>query len=69
MNKSEFDNRLPSFNKQITSNKTKHLAVQKKLNSVVTKDYIFIFSSSGEFILQIMMYFKTHLFINQHLIY
>ena len=69
MNKSEFDNRLPSFNKQITSNKTKHLTVQKKLNSLITKDYIFIFSFAGEFILQLMMDFKTHLFINQPLIH
>ena len=26
---------------QITSNKTKHLEVQKKLNSLITKDYNF----------------------------
>ena len=26
---------------QITSNKTKHLEVQKKLNSLITKDYSF----------------------------
>ena len=35
------DNKRTSFNKRITSNKTKHLEVQKKLNSLITKDYNF----------------------------
>ena len=39
--KTDFDNELKNFNKQITSNKTKLLEVQKKLNSLITKDYIF----------------------------
>ena len=39
MNKPEFDNKVTSFNRRITSNKTKHLAVQKKLDSLITKDY------------------------------
>ena len=39
--KTDFDNELTSFNKQITSNKTKHLNVQKKLDSLITKDYNF----------------------------
>ena len=39
--KTEFDNKLTSFNKRITSNKTKHLEVQKKLDSLITKDYGF----------------------------
>ena len=30
------------FNKRITSNKTKHLEVQKKLNCPITKDYKFL---------------------------
>ena len=30
MNKTDFDNKLTSFNKGVTSNKTKHLEVQKK---------------------------------------
>ena len=30
--------KVTSFNKRITSNKTKHLEVQKKLNSLITKD-------------------------------
>ena len=38
VNKTGFDNKLASFNRQITSNKTKHLEVQKKLNSLKTKD-------------------------------
>ena len=41
VNKTDFDNKLTSFNRQITSNKTKHLEVQKKLNSLITKDYNF----------------------------
>ena len=39
--KTDFDNKLTSFNRTITSNKTKHLEVQKKLNSLITKDYKF----------------------------
>ena len=41
MTKTDFDNKLTIFNRQITSNKAKHLEVQKKLNSPITKDYIF----------------------------
>ena len=41
MNKTDFDNKLTSFNRQIASNKTKNLQVQKKLNSLITKDYNF----------------------------
>ena len=41
VSKTDFDNKLTSFNKRITSNKTKHLKVQKKLNSLITKDYNF----------------------------
>ena len=37
VNKTDFDNKLTSFNRQITSNKTKHLEAQKKLNSLITK--------------------------------
>ena len=44
VNKSDFDNKLTSFNKRITSHKTKHLQVQKKLNSLITKDYSFFLS-------------------------
>ena len=36
--KTDFDNKLTGYNKQITSNQTKHLEVQKKLNSLITKD-------------------------------
>ena len=41
MNKTDFDNNLISLNRKITSNKTKYLEVQKKLNSLITKDYNF----------------------------
>ena len=43
MTKTEFDNKLTSFNKQSTSNKTRHLEVEKKLTSLITKDYNFFF--------------------------
>ena len=38
---SEVENKLTSFNRPTTSNKTKHLEVKKKLNSLITKDHIF----------------------------
>ena len=37
VNKTDFDNKLTSFNTQITSKITRHLEVQKKLNSLITK--------------------------------
>ena len=40
-NKTDFDNKLTSFNKQIISNKIKHLEVQKEVNSLITNDYSF----------------------------
>ena len=39
--KSDFDNKLTSFNRKITSIKTKYLEVQKKLNNLITKYYNF----------------------------
>ena len=39
VNKTDFDNKLASFNKRISSNKTNSLEAQKKLNSLITKDY------------------------------
>ena len=41
MTKTKFDNKLTSFKKRITSDKTKHLKVEKKLESLTTKDYNF----------------------------
>ena len=41
MIKTDFDNKLTSFNRKITSNKTKNLEFQKTLNSLITKDYNF----------------------------
>ena len=38
ISKTDFDNKIISFNKRIASSKTKHLEVQKKLNSLITKD-------------------------------
>ena len=39
MNKIDFENEVTSFNKHIASNKTKHLELQKKLNSLIIKVY------------------------------
>ena len=39
--KTYFDNKITNFNKRITSNKTKQLEVQAKLNSLIRKDYNF----------------------------
>ena len=39
--KTDFHKKLTSFNRKITSNKTKYLEVQKKLNSLITSDYNF----------------------------
>ena len=39
--KTDFDKKLTSFNRKITSNKTKYLEVQKKLYSLITNDYNF----------------------------
>ena len=66
MNKTDFDNKLTRLNKRMTSNKAKHLEVQKKLNSLMTKNYNFFFGR---------IYFTSNdksqntLFINQHLIH
>ena len=38
MAKTDFDNKLTTFNRQITSSKTKHLEVQKKLDSLIKND-------------------------------
>ena len=64
--KTDFDNKLTSFNRRIASNKPKYLEVQNKLNSLITKDF-FKICSYVEFILQVMMDLKTCLIINQHL--
>ena len=48
MNKTDFDNKLTSFNRRITSNKT-NLDVPKNIHCLITKHYIF---SYVEFILQ-----------------
>ena len=50
--KTDFDKKLASFNRKITSNKTKFLEVQKKLNSVITNNFNFFldrmyFTSNG----------------------
>ena len=64
MSKTYFNNKLISYNRKITSNKTKYLKVQKKLHSLITKEYKFF---QAGFILQVMINLKTRLFIIQHL--
>ena len=41
MNKTDFKNKPISFNRKITSNITKYLKGQKKVNSITTKTYTF----------------------------
>ena len=41
MTKTDFDKKLTNFHGKITSNKTKYIEVQKKLNSLITSDYNF----------------------------
>ena len=41
MRKSDFDNKLISINRKITSNKTKYLEIKEKLNSLIIKNYKF----------------------------
>ena len=41
VSKTDFNNQLISFNRTITSNKTKYLEVQKHLNSLTTNDFNF----------------------------
>ena len=64
VSKTDFDNKLTRFNRKITSNNTKYLQVQKKLNSLIRKDYNFFL---GRIYLAIMMDLETRFFINQHL--
>ena len=58
--KTDFDNKITSYNRRITSNNTKYSEVQKKLDSLMTNDYNFYLGR---------MYFasndESH---NQHLI-
>ena len=66
--KTGFDNKLISFNKKISSNKTKYLEVQKKLI------IIFIIINDYNFFLDKMYFtsndvFQNTLVINQHLIH
>ena len=42
VSKNVFDNKLISFNRKLTSNKTKYLEILKKLNCLTTKDYNFL---------------------------
>ena len=63
--KTDFDNKITSFSKQITANKAKHLEFQKKLNSIIASEYNFFL---GRTYLASNVDLKTSLFINQYLI-
>ena len=41
LKQADVDHKLTGFNRLITLNKTKHLEVQKKLNSIITNNYNF----------------------------
>ena len=63
--KTDFDKKLTSFNRKITSNKTKYLEVQKKLNGLITKEYNFFlgriyFTSNDEGSQNTFAYQPTH---------
>ena len=66
MIKTGIHNKLTNFGKEIAWNKTKHLKVQKKLGSLITKDYIlslgriYFISNDGS---------QNILFINQYLMW
>ena len=42
--KTEFDNKITSFNKRVFTNKTTYLKVEKKLVRLITKDYNFSYA-------------------------
>ena len=46
MTKTEFDAKLSSFNRKITSNKTKHLLVENELNKLKTFDSSYFIGKS-----------------------
>ena len=77
LSKSDFDNKLISFNRKITSNKTKYLEFHKMLNTLIRKDdnifsgRINFTSNDGPqnlFVYQPIFlnqhFLSTHLFIN-----
>ena len=66
VSKTDFHNKLMSFNRKIASNKTKYLEVLKKLNSLTTKDYNY-FSGRRHFTSNDGS--QKNLFINQHSIH
>ena len=59
LTKIDFYKKLTIFNRKITSNKTKYLEVQRKLNSLITNDYNFVYV---ECILQLLVDLKTCFF-------
>ena len=52
MKKNDFDNKLKSFNRWISSNKTKNLKAQNNLTSLITNDYKFFL---GRIYFKVMM--------------
>ena len=64
VDKTSFDNKLTSFNRRITSNKTKHLEVQKKLNSLMTKDHNFFF---GRILFHKQLWISNHICLSTKL--
>ena len=64
MSKTDFDNKLASSNRKISSNKTKYLEVQNKLDNLVTKDFFFflgkIYFTSNDGSQNALVYQLTH---------
>ena len=57
--KTDFDNKLIGFNRKITPNKPKYLEVQKKLDSLITKDCNLFWDIN---------YFKSN-YVSQHMFF
>ena len=62
--KTDLDKKLTSFNRKTTSNKVKCFELQKKLKSLITKNFFF----QVDFYLKVMMDLNAYVFINQNFI-
>ena len=65
VNKTDFDNKLLSFNNRINSSKTKHVLIENELNELSKK--VKLLSTKDYRFLQAIMDYKLCLFINQQI--
>ena len=56
VNKTDFDNKLPNFNKRINSNKTKHILVENGLNELIKKVKLLLTMNYNFFLRQNVFY-------------